>query len=174
MGYISTPLKEYIDQIADKNLKVLIPGAGNAHEAEYMHLQGFRNVYVLDISEEAVNNFTGRFPDFPKDHIVCGDFFSHESKYDLILEQTFFCAIDPSDRKKYADKIYTLLKENGKLAGVLFNHEFEKAGPPFGGTENEYRNYFGSRFYYKVFETSYNSIKPRAGRELFMILAKKK
>ena len=40
--------------------------------------------------------------------------------------QTFFCAIDPSDRKKYADKIYTLLKENGKLAGVLFNHEFEK------------------------------------------------
>lgn len=174
MGYVSTPLKEYIDQIADKNLKVLIPGAGNAHEAEYMHLQGFRNVYVLDISEEAVNNFTGRFPDFPKDHIVCGDFFSHESKYDLILEQTFFCAIDPSDRKKYADKIYTLLKENGKLAGVLFNHEFEKAGPPFGGTEKEYRNYFGSRFYYKVFETSYNSIKPRAGRELFMILAKKK
>lgn len=173
MGYVSTPLKEYIDQITDKDLKVLIPGAGNAHEAEYMHLQGFRNVHVLDVSKEALNNFKGRVSDFPIANIVCGDFFTHEGNYDLILEQTFFCAIDPSDRKRYSDKIYNLLKENGKLAGVLFNHEFDKAGPPFGGTEKEYRKYFGSRFEYKVFETSYNSIKPRAGRELFMILVKK-
>lgn len=173
VGYISTPLKEYIDQLTDKNLKVLIPGAGNAYEAEYMHLQGFKNVYVLDISGEAIKKFTNRFPDFPKKYIVCDDFFKHEGEYDLILEQTFFCAIYPSLRKKYADKIYSLLKENGKLAGVLFNHEFEKTEPPFGGTEKEYRDYFDSGFDYIVFETSYNSIKPRAGREIFMILVKK-
>lgn len=173
VGHVSTPLKEYIDQITDKNLKVLIPGAGNAYEAEYMHLQGFKNVYVLDISGEAIKKFTNRFPDFPKDYIVCGDFFLHEGEYDMILEQTFFCAIDPSLREDYSVKIYSLLKENGKLAGVLFNHEFEKAVPPFGGTEKEYRGYFDTRFDYKVFETSYNSINPRAGREIFMILMKK-
>lgn len=172
-GSVTTPLKEYIDQLTDKSLKVLIPGAGNAHEAEYMHLQGFNNVYVLDISQEAINSFTERFPDFPKENIICGDFFEHKGEYDLILEQTFFCAIDPSLRKRYADKVYSLLKENGKLAGVLFNHEFEKPVPPFGGTESEYHGYFDGKFDYKVFETSYNSIKPRAGRELFMILVKK-
>ena len=28
LGTISTPLKEYIDQLTDKNLRILIPGAG--------------------------------------------------------------------------------------------------------------------------------------------------
>lgn len=173
IGYVSPPLKEYIDQISSKELKVLIPGAGNAYEAEYMHLQGFKNVYVLDISKEAINNFIGRFPDFPKGHIICGDFFEHDDKYDLILEQTFFCAIDPIDRKRYSEKVYSLLKENGKLAGLLFNHVFEYEGPPYGGTEKEYRTYFDDKFEYRVFETAYNSIKPRAGRELFINLIKK-
>lgn len=36
IGYISTPLKTYIDQIKDKSLKILIPGAGNSYEAEYL------------------------------------------------------------------------------------------------------------------------------------------
>ncbi|MDX1544111.1 MAG: SAM-dependent methyltransferase, partial [Christiangramia sp.] len=31
IGYISTPLKEYIDQLEDKELKILIPGAGNSY-----------------------------------------------------------------------------------------------------------------------------------------------
>ena len=173
LGSVSTPLKEYIDQISNKNLKVLIPGAGNAYEAEYMHLLGFKNVYVLDISKTAINNFTKRFPDFPEEYIICGDFFTHEGEYDLILEQTFFCAIDPTDRGKYSEKIYSLLKENGKLAGLLFNHVFDKEGPPYGGTADEYRTYFDGKFEYRIFETAYNSIKPRAGRELFINLVKK-
>ena len=37
IGYISTPIKEYIDQLSDKSLKILIPGAGNAHEAAYLY-----------------------------------------------------------------------------------------------------------------------------------------
>ena len=49
IGHPSTPLKEYIDQLQNKNLKILIPGAGNAYEAEYLFEQGFKNVYVLDI-----------------------------------------------------------------------------------------------------------------------------
>ena len=36
IGYPSTPLKEYIDQLQDKNLRILIPGAGNGYEAEYL------------------------------------------------------------------------------------------------------------------------------------------
>ena len=30
IGYPSTPLKEYIDQLEDKSISILIPGAGNA------------------------------------------------------------------------------------------------------------------------------------------------
>ncbi len=31
IGYASTPLKEYIDQLSDKTIRILIPGAGNAY-----------------------------------------------------------------------------------------------------------------------------------------------
>ena len=36
IGYISTPIKEYIDQLQNKSIKILIPGAGNSYEAEYL------------------------------------------------------------------------------------------------------------------------------------------
>ena len=48
IGYPSTPLKEYIDKLEDKNLNILIPGCGNAYEAEYLHQKGFKNVYSMD------------------------------------------------------------------------------------------------------------------------------
>jgi hypothetical protein len=36
IGYVSTPLKEYFDQLTNKDLKILIPGSGNGYEAEYL------------------------------------------------------------------------------------------------------------------------------------------
>ena len=50
IGYPATPIAEFIDTLPDKNIKILIPGAGNAYEAEYLHNRGFRNVYVMDIA----------------------------------------------------------------------------------------------------------------------------
>ena len=41
-GYVSAPLKEYFDQLTDRSLRILIPGAGNAYEAEYLWSLGFR------------------------------------------------------------------------------------------------------------------------------------
>ena len=37
LGKVSPPLQAYIDQLSSQNLKILIPGAGNAYEAEYLH-----------------------------------------------------------------------------------------------------------------------------------------
>ena len=48
IGYPSRPLKEYIDQIEDRNQKILIPGAGNAYEAEYLHQEGFSKASIND------------------------------------------------------------------------------------------------------------------------------
>lgn len=174
IGNVSTPIKEYIDQISDKSLKILIPGAGNAYEAEYLFLNGFTTVYVLDISSIAISSFKQRFPDFPDKQLLNQDYFSLNDTYDLIIEQTFFCAINPADRARYVMKTHSLLKENGKLVGLLFNHEFEKEGPPFGGTVQEYEELFSQFFDFKTFEVAYNSIKPRDKREHFINFLKKK
>jgi SAM-dependent methyltransferase len=173
VGSISTPLKEYFDQLVNKDIRILIPGSGNGYEAEYLLEKGFRNVFLLDWSELALENFSKRNPYFPEKNPICGNFFEHKNKYDLIIEQTFFCAINPSERKKYAEKIYELLTEKGKLSGLLFNCDFEGNEPPFGGNEVEYKSYFSKLFTFMVFDKCYNSIKQRSGRELFIILEKK-
>ncbi len=171
IGYVSTPLKEYFDQIDDKNLKILVPGAGSGWEAEYLYNNGFENTFMLDFSQRAIEKFIKRCPSFPLKNIIKTDFFLHCGKYDLIVEQTFFSSIPRSLRKDYADKVYNLLKPGGKFTGLLFNHEFPFDEPPFGGTPEEYKKLF-ARFKFKVFETAYNSIKPRRGREIFFILEK--
>ena len=172
-GGITPPLKNYFDQLENKSLRILIPGCGNAYEAEYLYRNGFKNVYLVDIAEAPLQNFASRVPDFPKDQLLLQDFFKLEGKYDLIVEQTFFCALDPALRPAYAKKMASLLAPGGKLAGLLFDTVFEKAGPPFGGNREEYRSYFAPYFDFKHFERAYNSIPPRQGSELFMVLEAK-
>jgi len=69
--------------------------------------------------------------------------------------------------------MYELLNSGGKLTGLLFNKEFEKEGPPFGGTSAEYESLFQHHFEIKILEDCYNSIQPRAGSELFFKFVKK-
>lgn len=173
VGSITAPLKAYIDQLTDKNLKILIPGAGNSYEAEYLHKQGFANVTVIDIAMEPLNNLQKRCATFPVSHLLHQDFFALESQYDLILEQTFFCALDPLLRERYVKKMNALLKPGGKLVGVLLCNVFlDGNGPPFGASDEQYREYFSGDFTIKYFAECYNSIKPRQGVEWFMALVK--
>lgn len=173
IGYASIPLVEYFNQLKNKDLKILIPGCGNAYEAEYLVENGFKNVFLIDWSEIALNNFKKKVHNIPDNHLFCEDFFEHNGSYDLIIEQTFFCAINPSERKHYAEKVHELLAQGGKLVGVLFDDPLFDDHPPFGGNKEEYEKYFKPYLEFKVFERAYNSIEPRKGRELFMILVKK-
>jgi hypothetical protein len=68
--------------------------------------------------------------------------------------------------------MHDLLAPNGKLVGVLFNVIFAGDNPPFGGSRDEYVEYFEDKFKFNVFADCYNSIKPRIGEELFINLIK--
>lgn len=173
IGSVSQPLKTYFEQLSDKELKILIPGAGNSYEAEYLFNLGFHNCYVLDFALEPLRNLKQRVPDFSNEQLIQEDFFKHKGQYDLIIEQTFFCAIDPSLRTDYVQHMNALLKPNGKLVGLLFNDPLNSDKPPFGGNKADYLKLFEPVFNIKTFEPCYNSIKPREGRELFVILDKK-
>lgn len=170
---VSTPLKAYIDQLEDKNLKILIPGAGNGYEAIYLHKSGFTNIYVLDLARQPLEKIKAEIPETEHNSLIQGDFFDLELlDFDLILEQTFFCALDPKLREKYAQKMVHLLKPGGKLAGLFFDFPLTHNGPPFGGSEEEYSALFRPFFKIKVLERANNSILPRKGKELFFIFEK--
>jgi methyl halide transferase len=173
IGYVSTPLKAYFDQLTNKNLRILIPGCGNSYEAEYLLKNGFTNITLIDISEVLVKDLTKKLlPSSENCKVFHQDFFEHLGQYDLIIEQTFFCAIDPTLRQNYISKMQELLAPKGKIVGVMFDVNFE-GGPPFGGSKAEYEASFKPFFNLKTFESCYNSIEPRAGNELLVILEKK-
>lgn len=172
IGEVSTPLKTYIEQLKDKYLKILIPGAGNAYEADFLMELGFKNVSVLDFAKAPLDNIKKRNPAIKDEQLIEADFFEHHGQYDLIIEQTFFCALNPTLRHKYVEHMNALLKPGGKLVGVLFNDVLNSDRPPFGGNKMEYLELFEPVFKIKTFEKCYNSIKPRADRELFMIMEK--
>ena len=169
LGCISPPIKEYIDQLTNKDIKILIPGAGNSHEAEYIHNQGFTNLYVCDISNVPLDNLKERVTTFPVDNLIYGNFFEIQDKFDLVLEQTFFCALNPSLRQDYIEQMSKIIKPKGNLIGLLFSMEFDREGPPFGGVINNYKAMFSKKFDIRVITPCTNSIESRMGSELFIL-----
>ena len=175
IGVPSPVIKDYLDQLRSKDLSILIPGCGNAYEAEYLLEQGYKSITVIDIAPSLTASLAKKFhAEIGKRiKVITGDFFNHDGEYDLILEQTFLSALEPSLRKRYVEKMHDLLRKGGHLAGVIFSQVFEEEGPPFGGTIQEYKKMFSGKFKIKQLEPCYNSIERRKGSEAFINLIAK-
>ena len=106
------------------------------------------------------------------------DFFKLDSYYDdnfdLMLENTFFCAIDPARRIDYVRIANQILKPDGKLVGILYpiNKDINDGGPPFGVDLGLTINLFSKYFTLYTKEFSTLSIERRNGQEIFVIFKK--
>jgi SAM-dependent methyltransferase len=171
IGSAAPAISDYTDQLEKKDIKILIPGCGNAYEAGHLLETGFNNITLIDIAPALTSALEARFEkDWGKKiNIITGDFFEHDDKYDLILEQTFLSALPPGKRPQYAEKMRSLLSPGGRLVGVLFNKVFE-VSPPHGGSAEEYRLLFQKKFTIHKLEECYNSIERRRGTEVFINL----
>jgi hypothetical protein len=174
IGGPSPALRKFYDTIEDRSLRVLIPGAGHAHEAKSLLELGFTNITVCDISSTAMIQLQVLLPADGRVTFYTGDFFTMEGQFDLIVEQTFFCALDPSYREAYVTKMADLLSENGMLAGLLFATQFAKEGPPFGGSIEEYRDLFTCKLHILKMKMCSDSIPQRLGNEVFFVCKKSK
>ncbi|RYE89969.1 MAG: methyltransferase domain-containing protein [Cytophagaceae bacterium] len=176
-GRITPPLRAYFDQLDGRpQPRILIPGAGRAHEAEYLHRLGFQQVIVADFAPEPLAALLARVPDFPQENLWQVNFFTLDApaSFDLLIEQTFVSALHPTQRPAYAQQCARLLRPGGKLVGLLFDRDFAGATePPFGGSQAEYAGYFAPYFEFIYFETAHNSLPARAGHELFICLQKR-
>lgn len=170
LGYPSPALMDYVRNHASKETKILIPGGGHTPELPALWDEGYRHVYVCDWSEKALEYAKSQNVEIPEDRFILGDFFKLEDDFDLILEQTFFCAISPRLRSEYAQTVARLLQNNkGELAGVFFHRDFEHDGPPFGGFEEDYLKVFSPHLNLVRSGMNEKAINPRMGSELFMV-----
>lgn len=172
LGQVSPPIKTYFEQIENKDSKILIPGCGNAYEADFLLKAGFTNITLIDISPTLTNALFQQYSNNPNINIINKDFFELQDSFDLIIEQTFFCALNPNLRQQYVKKMHVLLNPNGRIVGLLFASKFHKPGPPFGGELKEYQELFEPYFNIKTMATCYNSFEKRMGNELFINLIK--
>jgi thiopurine S-methyltransferase len=173
LNCVAPPIKHYFETVnPPKHLKILIPGVGSSKEALYLYELGYKNVFVLDISEHAIVEFESKYPEFPKGNVILGNYFDHTNHYDLVVEQTFFCALPLSIRKQYASHTNQILVVGGKLLGLFFQGESTDEGPPFRASKLEYEELFQEYFKISKLERCYNSIPPRQGSELFFIFEK--
>lgn len=166
MGCAQMGLVEYIAKHFDTHVHILIPGCGNAHEALALWVKGYKNITLIDIAPTLIKQLEPKIK-HTQIQLIHGDFFEHHGQYDLIIEQTFFCALDPVLRSNYVDHMAHLLEnKNGRLVGLMFNVEMPE-GPPFGGNTSSYLKLFEKRFKCQFTPCDF-SIAPRMGKEVLI------
>ena len=82
-----------ITQKNTRSLKVAIPGAGSAHDAQ-IFLQDHCSVWAYDLAREAQKKAMNSFQSFENFHYILGDMFSQKPKpkVHLIFDRAVLCA----------------------------------------------------------------------------------
>ena len=139
---------ELLDLSTDPR-RVLIPGAGTGADAEGWARAG-HEVVALDWAELAVEAMKARreatglsFTPRREDIFALPD--DLRGTFDVVWEQTCFCAIYPERRSEYVASMHGALREGGEVVGLFWHHSME-GGPPFDITPDEVRAQFGDRF----------------------------
>jgi len=127
--------------------RVLIPGCGTHHQA----IQAFRaagfDVVAIDFSPVAIAETRKALRRSGFVGLVQGDFFKHtfRTRFDLIYERTFLCAIHPTRWPRYAKRVAELLRPGGKLVGFFF-YGIEPDPPPYPISKTRAAKIFGKYF----------------------------
>ncbi|QRW05576.1 thiopurine S-methyltransferase [Ceratobasidium sp. AG-Ba] len=147
-GAPQMPLRQVFETniVADLNIpksgRVLVPGCGRGYDAIYFASQGY-NVLGADLSPTAINEAKGRVFFLPqsanlKIEYQVIDFFQNfafaEHPFDIVYDYTFFCAIPPSMRESWGQRMTEIVKPGGYLITLMYPIDPERArndGPPF-------------------------------------------
>jgi len=130
-GGASPALSHLIEQLP-KNARVLVPGCGRGHEVVALAKLGFI-VTAIDIAPSAIIHLREQLQQEQLHaELILGDLFTYrpEQRFDAVYEQTCLCAIEPQQRKDYADQLYSWLKSDARLY-ALFMQTGCAGGPPF-------------------------------------------
>ena len=154
---------------------VMVPGFGTGHDVRAISSTGV-DVVGVDIAPTAVAKADG-FPKAGTERYVVGSVFSPPQEwtgaFGAVFEHTCFCAIDPADRRRYAEGVARVLKPGGLLVAVFFLDPGVDEGPPFGCTLEEIRGVFGEWFIFRAVEEDIPTYPGREGEEVFAVLERR-
>lgn len=162
-------LKKHLDTFlkGESGLRVFFPLCGKAVEMKWFADRG-HTVVGVEISELGIREFfTEQNLSYSEEPIMeipgakvfksssgnislyCCNLFdlprANIGKFDRIWDRGAFVAINPGDRKRYADILLSLMRKGFYyLLSVLFYDPTKHAGPPFYVADGELERWFGS------------------------------
>jgi len=179
---LSGPTPEFVRLLKEpwfpRKGRALVPGGGRGYDAALLSQTGFETDLVdfaplaLQQALEQAAKARVNFYAYKQDFFALPSLPYHQERYDLFLEYTFFCAIDPILREKYVLTAASLLKSGGLFVGLFFPTSSDKAGPPFVVSSEEVEKIFSPHFHVRI-ESPQTSVKPREGKEFLGIFKKK-
>ena len=156
-------------------VRTVVVGSGTGQDALSLASRGF-DVTGVDFAPSAVRianenatkrKLTARY--IQADVLTMpGD----DAPWQLWVEHTCFCAIDPSQRDAYVEAAHRSLAPDGKLLALFYAHKRE-GGPPFATTRAEVEMRFGKHFDLLSMEIPEDSIERRRGDELLALFKRK-
>ena len=119
----ATPIFESISKDIRPG-KICIIGCGKGHDAVMFAKKNFE-VTAIDFAPSAISYLKQLAADVKVDiHAINTDIFNlsndHYNQFNYVIEQTCFCAINPTMRSDYEQLVFNLLIKGGLLIGLWF------------------------------------------------------
>ncbi len=156
--------------------RVAVPGCGSGWEVAWLARRGYR-VTGIDFAPEALERVAARLAaDNLTAELLHADLFdlpeSAFGRFDLVLEQTCFCAIEPHRRGEYVAAVHRMLVPSGRLIALFYDHG-EPDGPPFTTTPGQVRELFSDHFSIDSLTMAPHSHTRRQGKEWLGVLTRR-
>jgi len=157
--------------------RVLVPGCGRGYDAMLFAQYGFE-VTAVDFAPEAVKFLRAEAANRNlRMEILQDDLFTlseeNIARYEIVLEYTCICAIDPARRWEYLHMLHRLLAPGGYFIGLIFPIDGRPGGPPYAIERDSFLSELTTLFDVRFLDIPKTSIKPRRGKEILVIAQKK-
>jgi methyl halide transferase len=178
LGRAAPPLVRSVAELVgrEKIERAIVLGCGRGHEARLLRRSGVEQVTAVDFVSTAIEQARMTDGDDGINATIdwrVQDVFdlsrSDRAGFDLVLEHTCFCAIDPARRSEWFDMVAAILRSGGVLLALFYAHGRE-GGPPFTTNRIEIEQAVLARtdFALESIEVPGDSIEKRAGQELLV------
>jgi len=127
-GTVPGRLRDYVG--SHRASRTLVPGCGSAHDVGFLAASGW-DVTGIDFSRGAIEAARAVLGPYAA-RVREADFFAPIAgePFDLVYERAFLCALPRRLWPEWSERVASLVKPGGALAGFFFFDAGER-GPPF-------------------------------------------
>ncbi len=160
----------------DRPPRVLVPCSGRGHDALHFAERGW-DVTAVDFSVEPLQWLHAEKGRLGVElQLLQADMFplgeTYPAHFDMLLEYTCVCAIEPARRKEFLDFAAEVLRPGGLLLALLFPLDGRPGGPPFAIDPEEFKRDAERNFIFMHESIPETSVKPRRGKERLIVWKK--